>query len=208
MVIYWVGDIFDLWVGRFPHFIKEYEQLIDALKALAERNVRVIYFQGNHDLYLEDFWAKELGFEVYREPQSFDLMGTKFFVEHGDLMNPNDKGYFLLKRVLNHPLVELGIKKLPNSWVKVIGEKMSRTSRESRAPKPQNEEAIRQMIRDNALRRHQQYGAQIVVTGHVHILDEWTSPGEEVRSVNLGSWHEQPRVWCWSPSGSEWLFAP
>lgn len=200
LALFLVGDIFDLWVGDFSYFKLQYRAVIEALRDLSQRNVRVIYFQGNHDLYLEEFWGAELGFETYRDPASFEIMGEKFFVEHGDLMNPDDKGYLLLRKVLNHRWVEAGIKRLPGSMVKFVGERASQASRSVHPHVPEKDEKIRQMIRQNAIHRHQETGSKYIITGHVHVEDEWCPEDKSFCSINLGSWHKSAKVWRWSPS--------
>jgi UDP-2,3-diacylglucosamine hydrolase len=198
LALFLVGDIFDLWVSDFDYFKFQFRSLIEVLRELSLQNVRMVYFQGNHDLYLEPFWGEELGFEVYRDPKTFELMGEKFFVEHGDLMNPDDKGYLFLRKVLNTPWVEAGIKKLPGPVVKVVGERASSASRRVHPHRPEHDQRIKKMIRAHALKRHQETGCKFVITGHVHVEDEWWSEGREVCSINLGSWHHSPKVWRWS----------
>ncbi len=204
MVLCLNGDVFDLWLGEFSYFKSAYKDLIDVLRKLGRKNVRLIYFQGNHDLYLEDFWGKSLGFEIYRHPQVLELMGQKFAVEHGDLMNPKDKGYLFLKSLLNNRGVEKAIKGLPEGVVRWVGGKMSSASRKLNPHSEELSGSIREMIRGYAKKRHQETGADFIVTGHVHVEDLWSAP--EFTSVNLGSWHTSQKVLSWSPAqGFTWL---
>ena len=204
MILCLVGDIFDLWLGEFEYFKSEYPELIGVLKEFGERNVRLLYFQGNHDLYLEDFWGAELGMEVYREPQVLEFMGKRFSIEHGDLMNPKDRGYLFLKAVLNNPIVEGAIKRLPGAMVGWVGSQMSSASRRINPHSPEHSENIHNMIRAHARKRHVQTGAEWIVTGHVHVEDLWTT--QDFTSVNLGSWHQSQRILSWSPhSHFNWL---
>ena len=91
--LFLVGDIFDLWIGRHSYFRKKYRDVIDAIIALKNQGVEIHYFEGNHDLYLKDFWGADLDIFVYAEKHEFKLGETLVRVEHGDQMDPEDRGY-------------------------------------------------------------------------------------------------------------------
>lgn len=99
MKVFLVGDIFDFWF-EYKHAIpKGFARLQGKLAQMVDSGIEVIFFIGNHDMWMFDYFEKEIGVKIYRKEQTFDLLGTKFFIGHGDGLGPGDKGYKFLKKV-------------------------------------------------------------------------------------------------------------
>lgn len=194
--LFFVGDIFDLWVGGHDEFVQEYPELIESIRLLRSKSVEIHYFEGNHDLHLSRFWRDRLGVVTHVEPQYFDLDGLTLRVEHGDQMNPDDRGYLLLRSFLRTSVMTWIANEIPGAVVKEIGRLMSRTSRRwtHRHFKRSGDviERIRTMIRVHAEKAYADRPFDLIVTGHVHVHDEQrlTPPSAErsVTSLNLGCW--------------------
>jgi UDP-2,3-diacylglucosamine hydrolase len=94
-----LGDLFDLWF-EYKHAIpKEHAETIGQLFALREAGVEVHFILGNHDFWIGDFFARELGFHVYADPIDLEFARHRFHFHHGDGIASWDWGYRLLKRV-------------------------------------------------------------------------------------------------------------
>ncbi|MEZ4872513.1 MAG: metallophosphoesterase [Bdellovibrionales bacterium] len=76
--LFLVGDIFDLWLVDHRYFIEKFDVFIQLLKQIKQKGVNVHYFEGNHDLYLNHYWADQLGFSVYPEGALFQQDKTNF----------------------------------------------------------------------------------------------------------------------------------
>ena len=192
-----VGDIFDLWIGQHQFFIDRFKPLIEVLKELKKHGVDIHVFEGNHDLYLRDFWAGELGFQVYEDASEFELSGLRVRVEHGDLINPDDRGYLFLRWLLRTPLLKILEKNLPDRLVTLIGEKASSASRDYTSTRKELPVLkIKELIRSHAESKFSESKFDLIVTGHVHVQDDFSFAinGQTVRSVNLGSWFTEPMV--------------
>jgi UDP-2,3-diacylglucosamine hydrolase len=63
------------------------------------------------------------------------------------------------------------------------------------------------MIRDHATRAFNEKPFDLIITGHMHILDDWTFErnGRQVRSVNLGSWFGDTQVFNLTDEGTAWV---
>ena len=103
--LFLVGDIFDLWIYDHSYFVEKFPKIVNAIRVIVQKGIEVHYFEGNHDLYLKRFWQQEVGVKVHDGPVFFNLGSKKFRVEHGDLMNPDDRGYFFLKSILSFFIV-------------------------------------------------------------------------------------------------------
>ncbi len=191
--LFLVGDIFDLWISSHNYFIEKFRAIVDQLRKLKSLGLEIHYFEGNHDLYLKDFWESDVGVKVHPQAKVFELGRHRVRVEHGDLINPNDKGYlFLYKLLRSNPLPWIA-KNLPSQLVKYIGLKASGASREYTSnAKSLNEAKISELIRLHVLRISAQR-FDFIISGHVHLKDDQTIEidGRHIRSINLGAWFEQ-----------------
>lgn len=209
--LFLVGDVFDLWIGGHDYFIKKFSDVVEALRRLVEADVAVHFFEGNHDLHLQPYWEKGVGVKVHPGPEYFELADRIVRVEHGDLMNPEDKGYLFLRDFLRIPPMRFLALNLPASMVALIGERASRASRaHTSGAKSLPHESIRNLIRQHAENAYMQKPFDLIVTGHVHVPDDhsFAASGKVVRSVNLGSWYEPPRVFVLSDERSEFVQLP
>lgn len=187
--LFLLGDIFDLWLSDHPVFIKKYSEVIQCLQALQNAKVRLIYFEGNHDLHLAPFWKNELGFEVYTQAKVFDFHGFFVRAEHGDLINLEDKAYLRYRAFTRHPFIEFLGHNLPGIFWDRLGNWASKKSRaHSSSYREGHEELLIGMIRKHATRALQEGHFDLIVTGHMHVKDDYSIPGSNSRSINLGSW--------------------
>ena len=144
--LFLVGDIFDLWISSHSFFVQKFQAIVDQLKKLKTLGLEIHYFEGNHDLYLKDFWQNTAEIQVHAEASIFQLGHYKVRVEHGDLINPDDKGYLFLYRFLRTQPLPWLAKNLPSAVVKSIGMRASGASREYTSnAKSLHEEKIRKL---------------------------------------------------------------
>lgn len=99
--IYLLGDIFDFWFEYKYVVPKGYVRLIGKLAQLKDDGVDVRLFTGNHDMWMFDYFEKEMNIPVHHQSLEFEENGKKFFVGHGDGIGPGDRGYKFIKRVFN-----------------------------------------------------------------------------------------------------------
>ncbi len=100
--IFIVGDMFDFWF-EYKHVTpKGYVRLLGKLAEITDSNIPVHFFVGNHDMWMHNYFEKELNITVYYEPKTFEWNGKKFFIGHGDGLGPEDHGYKFLKKVFRN----------------------------------------------------------------------------------------------------------
>ncbi|MBL7543509.1 MAG: UDP-2,3-diacylglucosamine diphosphatase [Bdellovibrionaceae bacterium] len=207
--IYLLGDIFDIWVSNHSFFKKKYKPLIDQFRTVKDKGFRVVYFEGNHDLHLKRFWKDELGFEVYFDVEYFSIDALVFRLEHGDLINLEDQAYQRLRRVLRTDWMLMLGYWLPGRFWNWFGEKWSHTSRRmSDVYQEDRKNAILNMIRNHAQKAVDEKYFDVIVTGHMHIKDDFTfqsKNGKSVRSINLGSWLDVPKILKYKDGTFTWI---
>ncbi|MCB0341411.1 MAG: UDP-2,3-diacylglucosamine diphosphatase [Bdellovibrionales bacterium] len=195
--LFLLGDIFDLWIGDHQYFKDKFQEAIVEIRRLLQQGVQVHYFEGNHDLYLTQFWQTQLGATVYPGPALFLLDGLSVRVEHGDQMDPEDRGYLFLRWFLRTRCMRFISKVLPGPLVAKIGEQASHASRKyTTHTKTIDKDRALSVIRQHAKKVIQEKPFSVIVTGHVHISDDYQFEFQNntVRSINLGSWMDHPFI--------------
>lgn len=196
-ILFLVGDIFDLWIADRKYFVEEYAQTIRRIRELRGSGVEVYYFEGNHDLDLKAFWAEQVGVKVFENAAYFDLLGRTVRVEHGDEMDPDDKGYLFLRWLLRTPVMRGVGRHVPNPAVKFIGEKASRVSRDYTSNvKTVSAAQVKTKFLAHIDRAFVEKPFDILVSGHVHVPQDVSQDrdGRAVRAFNLGTWLKEPLV--------------
>ncbi len=189
--LFLVGDIFDIWAGAHDYFIKMWKPFNSELLRLVNIGVEVHYFEGNHDMLLEDYFYKQLGVQVHTSAKYFEINGKTYRIEHGDQMDPEDKGYLLLRRFWRSGPISYLLKNAPAKLVEKTGDWASGLSRKHHDAKPSEEKAkrIREFTDAHIKKVYQEKPFDIFVAGHVHLKDERNlemPDGKTVLAVNLG----------------------
>lgn len=188
-----LGDICEFLVGYPDSVFPAYAPLFEALTRLQRSGTQLVYVEGNHDFHLEPSFRQRLPCRVLPDGGILDLDGQKILVVHGDLANPADRGYRLLRATLRSLPVRLLIRLLPAAWTWAIAERMSRASKQTR-----NNKSRRWPARDILIPYAQAKladGCQAVVTGHFHQpLHEQLASGE---LIALGDWITQYSYAVW-----------
>jgi UDP-2,3-diacylglucosamine hydrolase len=102
--IFLLGDLFDFWFEYTTVVPKGFIRVLGKLAEIRDSGIPVYFFVGNHDLWMSDYFDKELNIPVYYTPQTFVFNDKKFLIGHGDGLGPGDKGYKRMKKVFKHPV--------------------------------------------------------------------------------------------------------
>lgn len=102
-VLFLLGDLFDFWFEYKTVVPRGFVRVLGKLAELKDSGIAIHFFIGNHDLWMEDYFQKELGIPVYHRPTEFTFNGKIFLIGHGDGLGPGDKGYKRMKKVFTNP---------------------------------------------------------------------------------------------------------
>ena len=97
--IFLLGDLFDFWFEYKKVVPKGFVRVLGKLAEIRDKGIPIYFFVGNHDLWMNDYFQKELDIPVYHEPKEYLINETLFFIGHGDGLGPGDKGYKRMKKV-------------------------------------------------------------------------------------------------------------
>jgi UDP-2,3-diacylglucosamine hydrolase len=127
--VFIVGDLFDFWYEYRKVVPKGYVRILGKLAQLTDSGIPIHFFVGNHDMWMKDYFQKELNIPVYFEPKDFEFNGKKFHIGHGDGLGPGDHGYKMLKKIFRNPVCQWVFGILPPYIGMGIANYMSRRSR-------------------------------------------------------------------------------
>ena len=102
--LFLLGDLFDFWFEYQTVVPKGFVRILGKLATMKDNGLPVFFFVGNHDLWMADYFEKELGIPVFHEPQIYTFNNKKFFIGHGDGKGPGDLGYKRMKKVFTNPI--------------------------------------------------------------------------------------------------------
>lgn len=196
-MVFLVGDIFDFWF-EYRHAVpKGFIRLLGKLAELSDAGIELIFFTGNHDMWMADYFEQELDATIHRAPVEFRFSSPagsikKIIVGHGDGLGPGDKVYKGLKKVFENPLARWTFRQLHPDVGLRLANGWSRRSRISNTKK--GEEEFRGETHEWLYLYCQEIEAHdphdYYIFGHRHLpLDLEVSPTS--RYINLGEWVNQ-----------------
>lgn len=196
--IFIVGDMFDFWYEYRKVVPKGFVRLLGKLAELTDAGIQIHFFAGNHDMWIKDYFQKELNLEVYFEPKEFEFNGKKFLIGHGDGLGPKDKGYKMLKKIFRNPVCQWLFGILPPAVGMGLANYSSRKSREADhglEEKFMGEENEWLIIYSREILKEKHF--DFFIFGHRHLpidfnltsFSDWKGAGGNIsRYINLGEW--------------------
>lgn len=186
--IFLVGDMFDFWFEYRTVVPKGFVRLLGKLAELSDSGIKLHFFVGNHDMWIRDYFQKELGMQVYFEPTKFEYNGKKFLIGHGDGQGPGDHGYKFLKKIFRNPVCQWLFGILPPAIGMGIANYFSQKSKEA-------DHGIDEVFMGEEKEWLIQYSKEILqkeyfdyfIFGHRHLPIDF-SLGNNSRYINLGEW--------------------
>jgi UDP-2,3-diacylglucosamine hydrolase len=191
-----MGDLFEFFFGfkgvlskERPFAFTEYLPILGGLQRLSRHGIRIKYFEGNHDFFLQSLFSEQFSMDVEVHPDGAEerLGGKKAFIAHGDLSNPKQWKYRAFRRILKsrwaYGLIHLAGPHLSRqvaqrlsemSYQKYHGDHLS-------GPPP--------AFKAYAHRKFLE-GFEIVILGHSHFpeeIEEWID-GRRCLYFNVGDW--------------------
>jgi UDP-2,3-diacylglucosamine hydrolase len=162
---------------------------MEGLRALHRRGIRIKYFEGNHDFFLEELFRKQFGMEIEVFPEGTEeqLGGRKAFVAHGDLSNPKEWTYRMFRKMLRsrwtYGLIHLAGPRLSRAVAARLSRMSCAKSRHGAACSPPPVFAAF---------AHEKFleGYDVVILGHSHFPEEASErvKGRECSYFNVGAW--------------------
>ncbi|MBY0347779.1 MAG: UDP-2,3-diacylglucosamine diphosphatase [Hydrotalea flava] len=186
--IFIMGDIFDFWYEYKTVVPKGYTRLLGKLAELTDADIPVHVFVGNHDMWMKDYFQKELNIPVYFEPKVYEWNGKSFYIGHGDGLGPGDYGYKFIKKIFRNRLCQWLFGQLHPTWGIGLANYLSRKSRAKTGSSEdhflgEESEWLIVYAKELLTERHYDY----FIFGHRHFPIDYAL-NENSRYINLGDW--------------------
>jgi UDP-2,3-diacylglucosamine hydrolase len=185
--IVFMGDLFNIWLGRRELELPHQTEVLEVLRRLRERGVGIRYVEGNRDYRIGACYAGDAVDGASLDGFSETLGGTRVFAAHGDLANVGDLRYRSWRRFSRSALVWGLFNLLPARRRVNLAESMERrlrgTNLEYKRDFPEAE------VRAYG-GRYLAAGYDAVVLGHFHLERELVleAPGPAGRIWVLPEW--------------------
>jgi UDP-2,3-diacylglucosamine hydrolase len=193
--IFLVGDIFDFWYEYKMVVPKGFTRFLGKVAEITDSGIPVHFFTGNHDVWMFDYFPKELGVTMNRKPIEREFDGKRFLIAHGDGLGPGDIGYKFLKSMFTSKVLQWLFSRLHPNFSLWFGNRWSVSSRYSKDISHKfrgEQEIITKYSRQCLEKEHTDF----FVFGH------WHSPiiyelSHQSNLVMLGDWIVNNTYACW-----------
>jgi UDP-2,3-diacylglucosamine hydrolase len=128
--IYLLGDMFDFWFEYKTVVPKGFVRFLGKLAELTDTGIEIHFFIGNHDIWTFGYLETEIGLIVHKEPFTVQLGNKKFFLDHGDGLHAEERGFELIRKVFHSQTAQKLFRYLPAQLGQEFGYNWSKRNRE------------------------------------------------------------------------------
>lgn len=188
-----LGDIFDIMIGNKLQYTKKYHDYFNELSKLLNSGKKLIVVEGNHDFHTEEiyksFFEKNAASSIQNyEHIKYDKIlksdGFQLYIGHGDILDYRNTAYKRWKKIYSSQFFKIFTSYIiPFRLVEYLGDRASRNSKK-RSRDSFNYEAAKEEYRNGFKAMIEKSNYDIVLTGHTHILEDYTLDG--VKLLNNG----------------------
>ncbi|MEI7594365.1 MAG: UDP-2,3-diacylglucosamine diphosphatase [Bacteroidota bacterium] len=186
-----MGDIFDFWFEYKRVVPKGFVRILGKLAQLTDSGIEIHLFTGNHDMWMHNYFEKELSVIIQRKPIIATINNTTFYLAHGDGIGPGDKNYKLLKTIFSSRLLQWTFSRLHPNFALMFANAWSQKSRLVNHLDDEvffgNEERLI-LFSNEYLKTHKRL--DYFIFGHRHLAYN-IEIDNKARIINLGEWVKQ-----------------
>ena len=102
--IFLLGDLFDFWFEYKKVVPKGFVRVLGKLAEISDSGIKIYFFVGNHDMWMNGYFENELNIEVFYKSQDFRINDKNFMIGHGDGLGPGDKGFKRMKKMFRNSI--------------------------------------------------------------------------------------------------------
>jgi UDP-2,3-diacylglucosamine hydrolase len=184
--LYLLGDIFDYWYEYKRTIPRGFSDFLAKLKELQKLGIKIHFFTGNHDMWMFDYFTKEYGIKVHKQPIQLNLDNKKFFIGHGDGLGPGDHVYKVIKKIFSNRICQILFSIIHPTLALQLMKKLSQRDAK-KYTRPQAYEPDKEWLITFAKEKNLETHSDFYIFGHRHIVyDHKLSDGARV--LNLGDW--------------------
>ena len=192
--LYLLGDIFEYWAGDDDLATPFHQQVIHAIRGVADSGVAIYWLAGNRDFLVGQGFAEAAGLSLAQEPHLIEAGGRRIALVHGDAQCTLDTKYMAFRAQVRDPAWQQQFLGMPLTQRKAIIAGLREGSREAHADKSTE---IMDVTPEAVQALFEQADAAVIIHGHTHrpavhetngklryVLPDWELDAEPVR----GGW--------------------
>lgn len=185
--VFFLGDIFDYWFEYGSVVPRGYSDLLAGLKLAMRRGISIVFFSGNHDMWMKDFFQEEYGIPVYHDPIVIERAGKRLLIGHGDGLGPGDLGYKRIKKLFRSRWAQKLYYLLHPDLALPLMKRISQRS-EDKVSHPYNRSS--EMLIQYCNYKIKEADYDYFVFGHRHLVINHVLENARSRYINIGDWME------------------
>lgn len=163
------GDLFDWWFGTPGEPPADVARVVRALEALPRP---VLWLEGNHDLFVHHALGPASPVATSSEPVRIQRFGRTVHVEHGDLVDPSERGYRRFRALLRGVPGQLAARVVGRRVTRFVGSRAAAGSRDLQGGADGYDGESEEWLA--AARRYASARPEdLVILGHGHWLGYW-----------------------------------
>ncbi len=202
--LYILGDLVEYWAGDDDLGDPFHQQIIHAMRALAENGTQLFIMHGNRDLLMGRALEQASGATLLSDPTLIDLYGKSTLLSHGDMLCTDDVAYQAYRTQVHDTGWQQLFLAQPLVQRKTQIEQLRSHSESEKHSKSLeimdvNAQAVMELLRE--------YGYPRLIHGHTHragrILHHLD--GHTCERWELGDWENKANALCCDSSGARWL---
>lgn len=186
-VVYLLGDILDYWYEYRTVVPRGFVRFFGKLAELTDRGVRVVWFIGNHDIWIFDYLPSELGVEVVDGALTEHIDGKTFYMTHGDGVGKLKPSFKLMRNLFRNKFAQKLYSGIHPRWTIPFAYNWSRHSRKTGGSgyDPTTMVDLLRHFSVDYLRVHPEIN--YFVYGHLHVVED-LKLNDSSRMIILGDW--------------------
>lgn len=193
--LYILGDLFEYWAGDDDLHDPFHQEVIAALRGIAERGTRIFLMHGNRDLLMGTTLTQACGATLLDDPALIGLYGTPTLLTHGDILCTHDAEYQRYRAQVHDADFQRRFLAKPLAERKAYIEQLRAQSKAEKQHKDSaimdvNVEAVAALLREHRYPRlihghtHRPKRHEHLVDGHAcerWVLGDWDVQGSALR---------------------------
>lgn len=189
--VYFLGDVFDYWYEYKYVVPRGHVRFLGKLAELSDSGIEIHLFTGNHDIWMFDYFPKEIGAIIHREPLTINLLGKNFFLGHGDEIGYRPFKYRFIQSIFRNRICQFLYATIHPRWTFGFARRWSLSSRKNglaaerlQETQARNAKALEEFAISYL---HAHPDTNFFLFGHLHVLiDKALTP--KARLLIIGDW--------------------
>lgn len=129
--IFMLGDMFDFWFDYKCVVPRGFTRFLGKVSELTDAGIEVHFFIGNHDIWLTDYFEKECGMIIHRQPLVLKINDSSFFLAHGDGLGDDSRSFKIIRSIFHNSLCRKLFATIHPRWSVAFAHKWARHSRKT-----------------------------------------------------------------------------